>query len=94
MLLTGGPTLLREAYARIIEDSALLTVQAQFPDLADALPQPPSMRPDILLIYPLALAPSRRTTTLLSLRRAAARTTLAVIGDTPAEDVGCPWCGR
>jgi DNA-binding NarL/FixJ family response regulator len=35
----------------------------------------------------MALAPSPNTTTLLSLRRAAARTTLAVIGDTPAEDV-------
>lgn len=88
VLLTGGPALLREAYARIIEDSAFLTVQAQIPDLAHALAQLPSIRPDILLIYALALAPSPSTTTLLSLRRAAARTTLAVIGDTPAEEVG------
>lgn len=58
VLLTGGPTLLREAYARIIEDSALLTVQVQIPDLAHALAQLPSMRPDILLIDALALAPS------------------------------------
>jgi len=85
--LTGGPALLREAYARIIEDSAFLTVQAQIPDLAPALAQLPSARPDILLIDAMALAPSPNTTTLLSLRRAAARTTLAVIGDTRAEDV-------
>lgn len=31
VLLTGGPALLREAYARIIEGSAFLTVQAQSP---------------------------------------------------------------
>ncbi|MET7695634.1 response regulator transcription factor [Streptomyces sp. NPDC005483] len=88
VLLTGGPALLREAYARVIEDSALLTVQAQIPDLASALAQLPSLRPDILLIDAMAMASSPRTTTLLSLRLAAARTTLAVIGETPAEEAG------
>ncbi|MFC7258733.1 response regulator transcription factor [Streptomyces lutosisoli] len=87
VLLTDGPTLTRDAYARIIEDSALLTVQAQIPDLTQALAQLPSLRPDILLIDALALAPSPQATTLPSLRRATAHTTLAVIGDTPAEEI-------
>ncbi|TLS46468.1 DNA-binding response regulator [Streptomyces montanus] len=87
VLLTAGPALTRDAYARIIEDSALLTVQAQIPDLTHALAQLPSLRPDILLIDAVALAPSPRTTTLLSLRRAAAHSRLAVIGDTPAEEI-------
>lgn len=86
VLLTAGPALLREAYARVIEDSTLLTVQAQIPDLNHALAQLPALRPDILLIDALALAPSRRTT-LLCLRRAAAHSPLAVIGDTPAERI-------
>ncbi|WP_411152784.1 response regulator transcription factor [Streptomyces sp. A30] len=85
VLLTGGPALTRDAYARIIEDSALLTVQAQSPDLTHALAQLPSLRPDILLIDALALSPW--TTTLLCLRRAAAHTALAVIGDTPSEEI-------
>ncbi|WP_328372777.1 hypothetical protein OG800_34430 [Streptomyces sp. NBC_00445] len=88
VLLTGGPALLRGAYARVIEDSTLLTVQAQIPDLASALAQLPSLRPDILLIDAMAMASSPRTTTLPSLRRAATRTTLAIIGETPAEKAG------
>ncbi|CAM5406010.1 response regulator transcription factor [Streptomyces aurantiogriseus] len=87
VLLTGGPALTRDAYARIIEGSALLTVQAQIPDLTQALAQLPSLRPDILLIDILALAPSPWATTLLCLRRAAAHTALAVIGDMSADEI-------
>ncbi|WP_405813414.1 response regulator transcription factor [Streptomyces sp. NBC_01390] len=88
VLLTAGAALTRDAYARVIEDSALLTVQAQLPDLARALAQLPSLRPDIVLIDAAALTPSPRTTTLLSLRRAATHSALAVIGDIPGEETG------
>ncbi|MFF5965168.1 LuxR C-terminal-related transcriptional regulator [Streptomyces collinus] len=87
VILTGGPALMRDAYAHIIEGSPLLTVQAQVPALDDALTQLPSLRPDILLIDALAFAPRPRTATLLALRQAAPRTALAVVGDTPAEDI-------
>jgi DNA-binding NarL/FixJ family response regulator len=87
VILTGGPALMRDAYAHIIEGSSLLTVQAQVPALDDALTQLPSLRPDILLIDSLAFAPRPRTATLLALQQAATRTALAVVGDTPAEDI-------
>ncbi|GAA3918278.1 response regulator transcription factor [Streptomyces lacrimifluminis] len=87
VLLTGGHALVRDAYAHLIEASAALTVQAQIPALDQALDQLLFLRPDILVIDTLALAPSPRTTTLLSLRQAAARTRLALIGDIPVEDV-------
>ncbi|WP_069741117.1 response regulator transcription factor [Streptomyces sp. EN23] len=87
VVLADGPALTRDAYARVIEDSTLLTVQAQFPDLDLALAQLPSLATDILLIDTRSLI-SRRATALSSLRRATALTTVAVIGDTPAEEIG------
>ncbi|MFD9327701.1 response regulator transcription factor [Streptomyces sp. NPDC060065] len=87
VLLTGGPALIRDAYAHIIEGSTLLTVQAQIPALDDALDQLPSLRPDLLLIGSLALTPHPQTPTLLSLHQAAAQTTLAVVGDTPSRAI-------
>ncbi|WP_406335991.1 hypothetical protein [Streptomyces sp. NBC_00203] len=87
-LLMGGPALVREARARVIQDAALLTVQAQIPALPDALAQLPYLKPDVLLIDDLALAPSPPATTLPSLRRAADHTALVVIGDPPAEKGG------
>ena len=89
VLLTGGPSLLREAYARIIEDSALLTVQVQIPDLAHALAQLPSLRPRTSSSStPWHWLPPRAPRHCCPCAEPAARTTLAVIGDTPAEEVG------
>lgn len=88
VLLTGGPALPREACARVIEDSVLLTVQAQIPALTDALARLPAMKPDILLVDALALAASPQSTTLRSLRRAAGHTAVAVIGGPSAEEAG------
>ncbi|MFI5753985.1 response regulator transcription factor [Streptomyces sp. NPDC051569] len=82
--LTGGPALVLDAYAHVIDDSADLTVHAQTPQLADALPLLLSARSDLLLIHTRALADAKPATTHLHLREAAAQTRTAVIGHLPS----------
>ncbi|MFC8823847.1 DNA-binding response regulator [Streptomyces sp. NPDC057137] len=87
VLLTGGPTLVRDAYAHIIGASAVLTLQGQTATLPDALAQLPAVRPDLLLIDAGALPNSPTAATQLVLRQAAAGTRLAVIGSVPPSDI-------
>lgn len=87
VLLTGGRALVRDAYARVIGASAVLTLQAQTPGLPDALAQLPSARPDLLLVDAEALPERPAAATQLVLRQATAWTRLAVIGTVPASDI-------
>lgn len=85
--LTGGPTLVLDAYAHVIGGSANLTVQGQTSTFVHALEILPSARPDVLLLHANALADAKPAVNQQRLRRAAARSRLAVIGDISTSDI-------
>ncbi|MFB7225137.1 response regulator transcription factor [Streptomyces sp. NPDC056227] len=85
VIVAGGATLVRDAYAHIIDGSPTFTLQAQTPTFAEALTFLATTRSDILLIEAHELAGVPPVATQQSLRQAAARTRVVLLGNPPAD---------
>lgn len=84
VLLAGGPTLVRDAYARVIAASPAFALPAQTPTLSDALANLTTC--DLLLIDAQELIRDTSAAAQIRLRHAAACTRVVVLGHVaPAE---------
>jgi DNA-binding NarL/FixJ family response regulator len=87
VLLAGGPTLVRDAYAHVIAASPAFSLQAHTATIAEALTILSTTACDIVLIEARELAGATPTAAWTSLNQASAHARIVVLGSVPAAEL-------